>query len=135
MGSLAADTGYYPITGIQKGFVPGEQVPARMEIDEWWESEYPIHVDQVSLFIAALKKFQDMDYTNKLSYFQVAGMKNFCNITIARQLLRFPGIHAEPRVSWDEGEPPTKDHGGYCQHDTNLFPTWHRPYLLLFEVC
>lgn len=105
MGSIAADTGYYPITGIQKGIVPGEHVPARMEIDAWWTSKNPYHEDQVSLFIAALKKFQDMPYTDKLSYFQVAGMGHFCNISFERQPLSFSGIHAEPQVSWDEGIP------------------------------
>ena len=24
---------------------------------------------------------------------------------------------------------------GYCTHGSILFPTWHRPYLSLFEVC
>lgn len=78
MGSTAASTDYYPITGIQKGFGPNGQVPARMEIDEWWSSNEEVHVNQVSLFIAALKVFQAMPYTSKLSYFQVAGLATLC---------------------------------------------------------
>ena len=78
MGSTAACTGYYPITGIQKGFGRDGRVPARMEIDEWWNSEKPVHVNQVSLFIAALKAFQAMPITCKLSYFQIAGLATLC---------------------------------------------------------
>ncbi|MCJ1424292.1 hypothetical protein MMC29_002179 [Sticta canariensis] len=116
MDSTAACTGYYPITGIQEGFGPGGQVPARMEIDKWWNSNKEVHVNQVSLFIAALKAFQAMPITCKLSYFQVAG------------------IHSQPHVTWDEDQgPKTKIYEGYCEHGTNRFPTWHRPYLLLFE--
>jgi hypothetical protein len=41
------------------------------------------------------------------------------------------GIHGLPLKSWDESDP--KD-GGYCTHGVPLFATWHRPYLLLYEV-
>jgi len=46
------------------------------------------------------------------------------------------GIHGKPYVAWDgaEGDPSIYSHySGYCAHDNNLFPTWHRPYLALFE--
>ena len=36
-----------------------------------------------------------------------------------------------PYKEWDQPDP--KDHGMYCAHSTVLFPTWHRPYLLLLE--
>lgn len=79
MGSTAASISCYPITGIQEGFGPDGQVPARMEIDEWWNSDEEVHVNQVSLFIAALKAFQAMNHTEKLSYFQVAGLATLCS--------------------------------------------------------
>jgi hypothetical protein len=47
------------------------------------------------------------------------------------------GIHGQPLVPWDE-QSVSKTPGilnGYCTHNSILFPTWHRPYLLLFEVC
>lgn len=49
------------------------------------------------------------------------------------------GIHGYPFVQWgDSGNPtpPTDpDHfGGYCTHGSVVFPTWHRPYVALFEV-
>ena len=48
------------------------------------------------------------------------------------------GIHCYPLVGWD-GERPgpnpnEPDPGGYCTHNMVTFPTWHRPYMLLYEV-
>jgi len=47
------------------------------------------------------------------------------------------GIHGMPYVRWgDSGSPnpPGGDtFGGYCTHGSVLFPTWHRPYVALFE--
>ena len=43
-----------------------------------------------------------------------------------------------PSQSWDEAPEPDFDkevqQGGYCAHNIVSFPTWHRPYLLLYEV-
>lgn len=41
------------------------------------------------------------------------------------------GIHGYPYRSWDgvDGKYQT----GYCTHGSVIFPTWHRPYLSLFE--
>jgi tyrosinase len=47
------------------------------------------------------------------------------------------GIHGLPYVSWDAENPdPVSDNGwrGYCTHGSVLFPTWHRPYMMLYEV-
>ncbi|KAF7341393.1 Di-copper centre-containing protein [Mycena venus] len=64
-----------------------------------------------------MAKFKAMDPTEKLSYFQVAG------------------IHGMPHITWDDplhAEPvPSR---GYCPHNLVTFPTWHRPYMLLFEA-
>ena len=47
------------------------------------------------------------------------------------------GIHGLPYVPWDGSgsEPPKGSWGGYCTHGSVLFPTWHRPYVALYEVC
>jgi tyrosinase len=49
------------------------------------------------------------------------------------------GIHGRPYIAWDNVNPTTPDPTafptGYCTHGQVLFPTWHRPYLALFEVC
>lgn len=62
---------------------------------------------------------------NAVSYFQIGG------------------IHGQPYVRWN-GEGGNVSVGaevvggtrfkGYCTHGSVLFPTWHRPYVSLFEV-
>ena len=68
----------YEISGIQNGLGPGEQVPLRREIDDWWFSKDVNDLNQRSLFIYALQKFMDMppdpDNPNDLSYFSIAGI-------------------------------------------------------------
>jgi tyrosinase len=45
-----------------------------------------------------------------------------------------PGIHGRPYQSFDGVEPTSGDaNNGYCTHVSILFPTWHRPYLALYE--
>ncbi|KAF5988305.1 di-copper centre-containing protein [Fusarium bulbicola] len=119
MGSSSTN---YPITGIQEGLDPNtsnplREVPVRMEIDDWFTSTDPIHLNQQALFFPAFLKFADKDPHDPLSYYQIAG------------------IHGQPYVAWPI-EPPTeaKTRGeGYCTHGSILFTTWHRPYMLLWE--
>ncbi|KAG9229730.1 common central domain of tyrosinase-domain-containing protein [Amylocarpus encephaloides] len=69
-----------------------------------------------SLYIQALNAVQDTPEDELLSYFQLAG------------------IHGRPYYSWDAYEwNPDAPLIGYCTHGNVLFPTWHRPYLALFE--
>jgi tyrosinase len=48
------------------------------------------------------------------------------------------GIHGLPYVQWEgagSNHPVQGSRwGGYCTHGSVLFPTWHRPYLALYEV-
>src|SRR5260221_22795 len=48
-------------------------------------------------------------------------------------------IHGLPYRPWDGAvgsRPwnPRTTWGGYCTHGSVLFPTWHRPYVALYEV-
>lgn len=52
------------------------------------------------------------------------------------------GIHGLPRAFWDgvkssnkEVDPQGWAGEGYCAHSRPTFPTWHRPYLAMMEVC
>ncbi len=63
----------YAITGIKAGLGPGEQVPLRREIDEWWFSKDKNDLNQRSLFMYALRDFMKMDPKKQLSYFGIAG--------------------------------------------------------------
>jgi tyrosinase len=55
------------------------------------------------------------DATEPTSYYQIAG------------------IHGQPILPWNDAT-RDKDVTGYCTHSSVLFPTWHRAYMLLFEV-
>ena len=94
---------------------PQHPIPLRKELTAWAsDSENAV---QLSLFIQALTKFQQMDplgsKMGKLSNYQIAG------------------IHGQPAMAWDGVD--TKTGPFYCNHQRTTFPTWHRPYLLLFE--
>jgi len=115
-------TGFFPITGIQAGLDPNatdplRKVPQRMDLDDWYLSTETVHVNQRALFFPAFKNFSEASSEDKFSYFQLAG------------------IHGFPIVPWDEtvGEAGTR--WSYCHHGETTFATWHRPYLMLFEVC
>ncbi|KAK3341574.1 hypothetical protein B0T25DRAFT_510773 [Lasiosphaeria hispida] len=44
------------------------------------------------------------------------------------------GIHGIPHQTWGGvGPTPGNEGTGYCTHSSILFPTWHRPYLVLYE--
>lgn len=44
-------------------------------------------------------------------------------------------IHGLPHTPWNgSGVKNANSYGGYCAHGNVLFPTWHRPYLALYEV-
>lgn len=62
---------YYRITGIKTGQGPDGQLPLRYEIDAW--SQDPSNKRQVDLMLLAIQRFQQMDVTDELSYFQIAG--------------------------------------------------------------
>jgi len=56
--------------------------------------------------------------------------KEGCNLTKRIE------IHGWPYRPWDNVQAtPGNENTGYCHHVSVLFPTWHRPYLALFEVC
>jgi hypothetical protein len=45
------------------------------------------------------------------------------------------GIHGRPFVPFDNvPAEPGNENNGYCTHVSILFPTWHRPYLALYEA-
>lgn len=119
----AVPTDKWIITGAKKG--PGP-LPARLDVDDFAKNER-----FVALYIQALCKWNlniacDFDETENpavrihkdpedqlLSFYQVAG------------------LHGVPLVTWNQAQ---GGGGSYCRHASPLFPTWHRPYVALFEV-
>lgn len=46
------------------------------------------------------------------------------------------GIHGLPYTPWNgSGVTDKGTWEGYCNHGSNIFPTWHRPYVSTYEVC
>lgn len=99
-------TSYLPITGIQEfGVQP------RLEIRQLQQN-----ADQWNLFLLGLSRFQNTNQSQMNSYYQIAG------------------IHGRPYIPWNGvGPAPHQDSPGFCQHVSNVFVCWHRPYLALFE--
>jgi hypothetical protein len=81
---------------------------------------------------------QNTAQTSLTSYFEISGTQNLLGIEQfvihpLDKLIRCVGIHGRPYKGWDNVNGPNTD-TGYCTHDSVLFPSWHRPYLALFEV-
>jgi hypothetical protein len=72
------------------------------------------------------------EFTTRINYpiirLPVSGSAN--SLAILRPYMTTTGIHGFPKVKWDNVE----DAGLYYPHNTFTFPTWHRPYMLLYEV-
>ncbi|KAI1428347.1 hypothetical protein F5Y12DRAFT_782760 [Xylaria sp. FL1777] len=72
--------------------------------------------DQWNLYLLALSWMQYTSQDSPFSWYQIAG------------------IHGAPGLTWANVAPlPGNDNIGYCHHVSILFPTWHRPYLVLYE--
>ncbi|TLD26588.1 hypothetical protein PspLS_04810 [Pyricularia sp. CBS 133598] len=88
-----------------------KSVPLRQEIREFQQDG-----DQWTLFILGLSLMQFDDQDEAISFYQIAG------------------IHGVPFVEWNGVQAtPGNELAGYCLHENTLFPTWHRPYLALYE--
>ncbi|MCJ1417075.1 hypothetical protein MMC32_003414 [Xylographa parallela] len=67
------------------------------------------------LYIQALQQLAQTNQSAMLSYYAVAG------------------IHGYPNMPWDGVLGDNTGAIGYCTHSSVLFPTWHRPYVALYE--
>lgn len=141
VAAMARQLGSFGITGV-KTSVSNGSVPVRKEIRQLQQDE-----DQWNLYLLGLQRFQAVDQSQLLSYYQIAGWF-LCILSTSDGLAFSPsnlltrclfffhlGIHGRPFVSWDNvGSAPNMGSNGYCTHTSILFPTWHRPYLALYEV-
>lgn len=103
----------FGITGVQsgRGGDGDGSVPLRLEIRQLQQN-----ADQWNLYLLALDRLQNVNQTELLSWYQLCG------------------IHGRPYVAWDNVQAtPGDEQSGYCTHSSILFPTWHRPYLALYE--
>ena len=115
------------ITGPQGGVnIATGQRPFRQEFSTFKNSGAAF-----DLYILSLQRFQQQNQSALLSYYQVAGdvPLHVSNIWI---LTNDQGIHGRPFIAWDNVQGYFQ--AGYCTHSSILFPSWHRPYMALFEV-
>lgn len=108
-------------------------VPLRPEIRQLKADPY-----KWDLFILALSMFQYVSQDDPTSWYQIAG-ELYCLSSRAwadgADALLPLGIHGVPFQPWNDVDAvPGANMSGYCPHSSVLFPTWHRPYLALFEV-
>ncbi|KAH6604367.1 tyrosinase [Trichoderma cornu-damae] len=100
-----------PIVVSRLPLAANGSIPLRLEIRDVKADRY-----RWDLYILALSMFQSVSQDDPLSYYQIAG------------------IHGVPFVAWNGVEPAAgASQSGYCPHSSVLFPTWHRPYLALYE--
>lgn len=98
---------FTPVVGA-----PG--IELRLPIDDL-QANYP---DVWNMFCLGLESMMAVEESLDLSYYQLSG------------------IHGIPHIPWQYPIEPTQDPSrGYCTHSSALFSTWHRPYLILVEVC
>ncbi|KAL8988921.1 MAG: hypothetical protein Q9177_002084 [Variospora cf. flavescens] len=115
------------VRGIQAGVDPRTgRRPFRQEFSTFKNSG-----PAFDLYILALQRFQQRDQTNPLSYFGVAGISPESEAYSYTTLTLLEGIHGVPFQPWDGVDGGNK--AGYCPHASTLFPTWHRPYIALYE--
>lgn len=105
---------HFVISGATGGTAQGAAAPNRLEINDFVKTTEPF-----SLYIQALNVMFKTPQSNSTSHFSIGG------------------IHGLPFVQW-EGSGSARpvqgtQWGGYCTHGSVLFPTWHRPYVALYE--
>ncbi|GAW04614.1 Di-copper centre-containing protein [Lentinula edodes] len=100
----------YFIHGRPGGVYPRLEVRELAKINEQW-----------TLFNLGLQRIQQAEYK-----------------PVAAKFISLGGIHGLPFQRWS-GDPKgapgplSSEYGGYCNHASILFPTWHRPYVLALE--
>ncbi|KAK4136323.1 Di-copper centre-containing protein [Trichocladium antarcticum] len=88
----------------------GGEIHVRQEIRELEKDQ-----DMWSLYILGLSMLQFTPQSSPTSWYGIAG------------------IHGAPFQTWGGVGPSGSVQYGYCAHSSVLFPTWHRPYMVLYE--
>ena len=88
----------------------------------------PKYKKQRDLFLQGFSKVQERDKDDPKSFYAVAGIHGLPFVPYDK----FPSEKLPP-TDWNKKESKYR-WGGYCHHGDILFPTWHRPYVLLLEM-
>lgn len=112
-------SGFTPITGVcSTGLASngqcntGRTAAPRLEIRQLAGAD---NKDPWNLYLLGMERFMARSKDDPLSYYQIAG------------------VHGRPFQSWNNFPTPLLNQAGFCPHGSNLFGTWHRPYLAAYE--
>jgi|SRR5712671_1361749 len=125
------------ITGAQGGRTAGADAPNRLEIRDFVR---PDNIEQFSLFVQALSKPPFVLYLSPSLSINCRTLAVLYSTPQEESLSHFgiSGIHGLPYVPWEGAggseQLEASAFGGYCTHGSVLFPTWHRPYVALYEA-
>lgn len=119
------------ITGVTGGGAPN-----RLEINDFVKN-----VRFFSLYVQALRKSTTNCHRYLLIRFPLPEAMSANDQGLVQSFFSVGGIHGLPFQTRDGAtgskpfDPNGNQWGGYCTHGSVLFPTWHRPYVMLYEVC
>jgi len=83
---------------------------------------------------SANKPEQDEAQIRRDLFLQGFGTLKHKHLEDPRSFYQIAGIHGLPWEPYDGiTNDPEEKFSGYCEHGSILFPTWHRPYMLLIE--
>lgn len=109
--------------------VPPQVPPPRRNIRDLILDE-----KQFSLYIQALRKITASSPSTDLSLSYTAESMYDTPETKPESHFQLASIHGLPYdLHWDGSVPPPGKEG-YCHHASDLFPTFHRIYILAYEV-
>jgi len=109
--------------------------PNRLEINDLVKDE-----KFFSLYVQALRESHNINLIHHLlTMIYPELMYTNTSQSDFQSFFQVAGIHGLPNTPWDGAvgdKPwdPNTQWGGYCTHGSVLFPTWHRPYVMLYEV-
>ncbi|KAL9612930.1 MAG: hypothetical protein Q9167_002513 [Letrouitia subvulpina] len=122
--------------GIVKALDP-EPGAYRLELDEFVQNE-----PALNLFLLALESLQNNDVITKVKNDWKNANTDDEKKKWEKELsnnerywwsyFSLASIHGLPKQPWRHKH-VTEGDAWYCQHGSRIFPTWHRPYVMMFE--
>ncbi|CAG8476361.1 1811_t:CDS:2 [Cetraspora pellucida] len=104
---------------------PFDKVELRLPVEALMSN--PKYKKRRDLFLQGFAAVQSRDASDPTSFYAVAGIHGLPFVPYDQ----LPG-EKEPNTDWKASD--ENRWGGYCHHGDILFPTWHRPYVLLLEM-
>ncbi|ESZ91618.1 hypothetical protein SBOR_7980 [Sclerotinia borealis F-4128] len=120
-----------------RGYDYGVDIGALLKRDVTHISTTGVPYTGSSASIPVRQEIRDLEKDADLWELYILGvsMMQTINQSDIRSWYQISGIHGRPYLPYDGVQAtPGDENNGYCTHVSILFPTWHRPYLALYEV-